>query len=367
MIFYVDAAALANALSSIAAASNSKSSLPILSNVAITATGQNLTLRTFDTQTELTATLTLDTPAQRDGATTTSHADLTAIARRLIKRKNPLRLSQCSGDTIDVSCGAYRTTLQALPAEDMPSLERFGDADQITIDSTHLVHDLASVVYAAAVQDVRHYLCGVCLSTGPTGRSIAASDGHRMARVVRPLVEVDHDVSIIIPRHAVLAIISTFANLGDIELYFQRTILTIKAPQITLSTTLIDSTYPDIARIIPRDAANIDISKEPLIDAVETVMTAIGAKQKVSPALIFEMDGDRLKISSGDKTKSSVDFLETNNQWPKIALSPNYVIDVLKNMNGNISAYIPDSYQSARFDASHGGADYAAVIAPMRV
>ena len=183
--------ALAELLQQVAPACNSNGTLPVYGHVSIHADGgsHELTLRCFDSCAEITAVSAAH--VTQSGQCTVSHSDLTALVKRLSKRKNDLRL-QIAGPQLQLSCGAFSADLTTGDYADLPSLDtdnsdQFRAPVSVTMPAKQLAQDLDAVLYAAAVKDVRFFLCGVHIERADDALIYVCTDGHRMAVLRRSM------------------------------------------------------------------------------------------------------------------------------------------------------------------------------------
>ncbi|WP_249696474.1 hypothetical protein [Stappia sp. WLB 29] len=135
-----------------------------------------------------------------------------------------------------------RYRLPTMPADKWPELAPAefevwsGDVDQRFMDALRFCRPMIST------EETRYYLNGVCLD----GREMVATDGHRLASHASG-VGLPDGVRPIIPRHAVNLMVSA-GTIGRIEL--GKTWLRMHVPAGTISTKLIDGTFPDWRRLV---------------------------------------------------------------------------------------------------------------------
>ena len=360
---------LADLLGQVAPACNSNGTMPVYGHVSIHADGgsHELTLRCFDSCTEITAVA--GAHVTESGQCTVNHADLSALVKRLSKRKTDLHL-RIDGPQLQLSCGAFSADLTTGDYTDLPSLDtdnsdQFRAPVSVTMPAKQLAQDLDAVLYAAAVKDVRFYLCGVHIERADDALIYVCTDGHRMA-VLRRSMAVDGWPSVIIPQPTAAAMISlcNAAAAGEVELINEHASIGLRVGSVTLRSSLLDGKFPEWRRVLPRDAAIGTIDPQPLLEAIELVMTSA---HKKTHQINFEMEGDsRLKIWSMGENKAATETIETGINWPKIAFCGTYLISALSKMTAPVSVYAFDGVSSIRIDSTLNGADYQAVIMPMR-
>jgi len=112
---------------------------------------------------------------------------------------------------------------------------------------------LKSLLLFAAIKDVRYYLKGVHLETGPNGACLVALDGHRLGAVHCPGAL--DATSGIIPRELIEKVVKVYGKADSLEI----TISGEYPHQYDirgLSARGIDAEFPDWRRILPTEKPN---------------------------------------------------------------------------------------------------------------
>jgi DNA polymerase-3 subunit beta len=108
-----------------------------------------------------------------------------------------------------------------------------------------------------------------------------ATDGHRLARVEEPLPEGAAGMpGVIVPRKTVTELRKLLDEIsGDIEIALSDTRIQFRIGPVTLTSKLIDGTFPEYERVIPRDNDKVlRVGKKDFADAVARV-AAISAER----------------------------------------------------------------------------------------
>src|SRR5262245_51350961 len=185
--------------------------LPILSNVLITASGSGVEFLATDLEVQITARADLEG----------SEGSVTAGARKLhdILRALPEDAEvslEAKENRMTVKAGKSRFNLQTLAAADFPRMVEARDASKsLQLPQKALKDALRLVQFAMAVQDIRYYLNGVLFSVEKDTLRVVATDGHRLSFASRTL-EGDHgSVEAILPRKTVLELIKLLGDTDD--------------------------------------------------------------------------------------------------------------------------------------------------------
>jgi DNA polymerase III subunit beta len=171
---------------------------------------------------------------------------------------------------------------------------------ELTLDA-HGIAALEFVSRAMSTEITRYYLCGVCFNK----KHMVATDGHMLHMVN---VKTKLEGNAVIPSKTVKMIAALFketrANCASVAFYEKYMSASIGG--CTITSKLIDGTYPDYMRVIPTE-----FEKAGRIDIAEFVRIA----QKVK--VIAQINGSKnpaIKISGG-KISVSGDHIKTGISW----------------------------------------------------
>lgn len=226
---------LSRLLSQVTKAVNSRNTIPILGHVRLVATNGTLTATATDLDLEITGSIPVE---GNDCAFTVDAKMLAGIVGKL------------SGDTVTiepadnratVKAGRSRFTLDTLPVDDFPSMSAGEFATEFDVDLAALV---APVQFAISTEETRYYLNGVYFHTAEGRLAAVATDGHRLSRHYgEPR---DHFDGVILPRKLV-----SILPKGNVRVSLSARKVRIRADETTITSCVIDGTFPDYQRVIP--------------------------------------------------------------------------------------------------------------------
>lgn len=253
--------ALESAVAAVASAVERRNTIPILANVLIESGADGLVL----TATDLDIQITVETglPASQPGATTVQAALLLDILRKLPK-SDMVTFTEGGDGRVALTAGRSRFSLAALPAVDFPALPDRDQPVAFSMPAAHLAAAMAMVSFAISTEETRYYLNGIFMHTvedgGETVLRLVATDGHRLARATLPCPEGAPGMpGIIIPRKSVGLLAKLLDKAGDdatVTVLLGEALITVSTGSTTLSSKLIDGTFPDYPRVIPQGNAN---------------------------------------------------------------------------------------------------------------
>jgi DNA polymerase-3 subunit beta len=273
--------------------------IPILRNVALDARdGGSLILGACDNIAEI--RIRIPAEVERPGATTVPVGLLAALVGKMPAGQVVLDLSD-DGATLTVTAGRTRARLQALPIDDFPVLATAGFGHTFGLEASSLGEALATVSTAMADEADRLYLNGAHLSCVGDGLVLVATDGYRLARWRGLLPHGAEGMpSVIVPRGTVqeLARLAAAAVKGGSQavISISDSLIRVTIAETTLTSKLVDGTYPDWQRLIPSAWPT-----EPIVDRAE--ITA--AIDRVGCVLLAKDHPIRLGFADGRLTLSA--------------------------------------------------------------
>lgn len=373
MKFTIDRADLLRALGHVHSVVERRNTIPILANVMLRAEKDSLALTTTDMDLEIIESVAAK--ATTPGATTVPAHTLYDIVRKL-PDGSAVEISSAGGDTtLQVKSGKSTFRLGCLSMEDFPKMgasEKFAHSFEIPAAELRMLIDRTR--FAISNEETRYYLNGIYLHAGDANgvavlRAVA-TDGHRLARFEMPLPDGAKDMpGVIIPRKAVNEIRKLIDEAGDtIEIGLSDNKLKFSFDHITLTTKLIDGTFPDYDRVIPKNNDKVlEVNPAVFASAVDRVSTISSEKSR---AVKLTLNGKTMTLSasSADSGSASEEIEVRFSASPmEIGFNSAYLMDVAKQIEGEgcrISLSDPASPTIIQ-DASDTSSLY--VLMPMRV
>ena len=371
-----DRAALLKALAHVQSVVEKRNTIPILANVMIRVADGKLTL----TATDMEIAIVEDVPAStsRNGAATAPAATLYEIVRKLPETAE-IELDHPGGDAqLALRAGRYATSLVVLPVEDFPSMTAGALPHRFNLSAQQLRGLIDRTRFAISTEETRYYLNGIYLhaadSDGTKVLRAVATDGHRLARVEEPLPEGAGGIpGVIIPRKTVAELRKLLDEVtGNVEIALSDTRIQFHVDAVRLTSKLIDGTFPEYERVIPRGNDKIlRVNKKEFADAVARV-AAISAERSRPVKLAVSHDLLVLSAASPDLGTATEELDEGRVSYDsgplEIGFQARYLNDITDQVEdrGQVEFCFADgSAPTVVRDAADASALY--VLMPMRV
>jgi DNA polymerase-3 subunit beta len=374
MKFKADRATLMKSLAHVQNVVEKRNTIPILANVLLSVKDGALTIAATDLEIALVEEVAAE--STRNGAVTVPAATLYEIVRRQPEGAR-IELDHPGGDAqLALRAGRYATSLVALSVDEFPKL----DAGRLSHNFTLPVHELRGLIdrtkFAISTEETRYYLNGIYLHAaegdgGPVLRAVA-TDGHRLARVEEPLPEGAAGMpGIIIPRKTINELRKLLDEIsGGVDISLSETRIKFTIGQTTLTSKLIDGTFPDYDRVIPRGNDKIlRVDKKDFNDAVGRV-SAISAERHRPVKLSLAKDLLVISAASPEQGTASEelggDLIDYQSGPLEIGFQARYLSDVTDQIKGKVEFVFADGAAPTLVrDQDDTSAVY--VLMPMRV
>ncbi|MBN9562343.1 MAG: DNA polymerase III subunit beta [Alphaproteobacteria bacterium] len=369
-----DRATLIKALAHVQSVVERRNTIPILANVMIAVRDGRLTLTATDMEIAIVEDVAASTT--RNGACTAPAATLYEIVRRLPDGAE-VELDHPGGDAqLALRAGRYATSLVVLPVEDFPSMNAGTLPHKFHLPAVTLRAVIDRTRFAISTEETRYYLNGIYLhvAEGEGERMLraVATDGHRLARVEEPLPEGAGAMpGVIIPRKTVAELRKLLdEHSGDVEVALSDTRIQFHAGPVLLTSKLIDGTFPEYERVIPRDNDKVlRVGKKDFSDAVARV-AAISSERSRPVKLSLARDLLVLSASSPDQGTASEELDADRVKYEagplEIGFQARYLNDITDQIKEQVEFLFSDgSAPTVVRDAADSSALY--VLMPMRV
>jgi DNA polymerase-3 subunit beta len=346
-----------------------KNTIPILANVLLEGSGNEVTLLATDLEVALRSRC--EAAVSKAGSVTLPAKKLYEVVRALPEGDVNIETDK-GGNSVKVSGGQFSSKMPTLPREDFPSLPEAGGGVKATIDGKSLAQMVSKTQFAITGEDTRFYLNGAQFVLRPEDMTFVATDGHRLA-----LMNVKHngakgdDIKAILPRKTLAELGRLLAEgnnnvnyeRGENHLFFEI------GPRLLISR-MIDGQFPAYERVVPKgNDKRVEFERDRLTQAVRRVSILSNERSR---AVKFVVDNGKVEVTS-----SSPEFGEAREPIPveysgpalTICFNAQYVLDFLGVVETDVVALeLKDEVsQAVMKPVGADGYDYTYVIMPMRV
>lgn len=252
MKFSVQRENLLKPLQNIVGVVERRQTLPVLSNVLVSANENSLSMTTTDLEVEMVTMNELD--IGEGGTVTVPARKFFEICRALPEASNIEFTVDNNKQRATIKSGKSRFSLATLPADEFPNIEKIKSTFDFSCTQHQLKQLIENTQFAMAQQDVRYYLNGLLLEIDKGSIRSIATDGHRLAFCE---IEIDLNPSevtqVILPRKGVMELGKILEDDdSEVRIEIGANHLRVTLNEMQFTTKLIDGKFPDYTRVIPR-------------------------------------------------------------------------------------------------------------------
>jgi DNA polymerase III subunit beta len=373
---------LARGLSTVSHAVSSRSTLPILSNILLSA--ENGRLRLSATNLEIGITCWVPANIQEEGTTTSPSRLLTDFVNTLPPAEVSLAL-QPSGQSLKVSDQRSQATIRGMEPGEFPTIPTAdGGEPPLTVSVSDLRKMIGEVAFAAATDDARPVFTGV-LARARDGRlTFAAADSFRLA--VRSVALTENGASsattlndMLIPARTLSELAKVLPDDGTVYIVVtpnRNQVLFRIGDDLELVSTLISGQFPNFEAILPKGwTTRVTLPTEELRQAAK--QASIFARDSANIVRLKVAEGQSGSLTPGGVTLSATaeEHGETTSTRDgtvdgpgmEIIFNVKYLTDVLAVLSTQDVALELNTPQQPGVikPVNDGGSDYQYVIMPM--
>ncbi|EAR50755.1 DNA polymerase III subunit beta [Oceanicola granulosus HTCC2516] len=372
MKFSIERGALLKAVAQAQSVVERRNTIPILANVLIEAEGDGVQFRATDLDIEVVDRA----PAQveRAGATTVAAVTLNEIVRKLPDGALVTLAEDGGSGRLQIMAGRSNFSLATLPREDFPVMASSEYATNFTADAPVLRRLFDKSKFAISTEETRYYLNGVYMhvAEGEDGRALrcVATDGHRLARIDAALPEGAEEMpGVIVPRKTV----GELRKLLDddemqIAVSVSETKIRFATPDITLTSKVIDGTFPDYSRVIPaNNAKRLEVDASEFAKAVDRVATVSSERSR---AVKLSLDEDRLILSVNAPDSGNAEeelAVAYGDEKLDIGFNAKYLLEIASQVDRENAVFLFNSSGDPTLMREGDDTSAVYVVMPMRV
>jgi DNA polymerase III subunit beta len=349
-----------------------RTSIAILSNVRLKAAGTQLEVTATDN--DITMQGRAEAFVDAPGMTTVNAGKLFEIVSKIPEGVMVALEAVDGGSRLAVTAGKAKFSLATLGAEAFPDMTKVTDGAPFVMPSADLKKLLDKVQFAASTDESRAYLTGVYLHIAknvagePCLRAVA-TDGHRLAKADVALPAGATELpGVILSRKCVAELRKITEEAKDVTLTIGSKKIQAEAAELVLTAKVIDGTYPDYDRVIPKTNQNqLTVARKSLLQAVERV--SILSHEKTRSVRFGLTEGTvTLTANNPDQENASEDVkAEYGGSALEIGFNSRYLADIGSQIAGDdLLVHLGDS-MSPVLVTDPADASTLFVVMPMRV
>lgn len=296
----------------------------ITSHILFKVTDDSLTTKATDYEIGLLCNTQSFTPFE-NGEATVNGKKILEIVKRM--KDSDIELKSEDG-FLYIKQGRSSFKLPTFLENAFPPFPDFENEPKIEINSLNLIHSIKKIIPAIDTNNPKQELNGALIDIKEYAINFVSTDTRRLAIVKYDNPSIDK-LSLIIPKKAIIEIQKLFFD--DVELYYNKVNLIIKSKNYIFFTKLINGSFPDYEKIIPKSTnENLKLPKDKFIDAIKLINSI-----SIDMKLTFKSSGITFEALSEENSEALTDLeidLDLNKEYT-IAINSRYILDFLSQID----------------------------------
>lgn len=301
MEFIVNHKQFTQALSEVSKAISTKSLIPILSGIKITADQSGITLIASNSNIFIEKFIPVSIEDEKI-ATILKAGTIVVSAKYFIeiikKMPSDIAIKSKNEQIIKIQSEEITLSLNGFPADEFPNVPLIDNHAEIKIETEQLIEVFKQTVFAVAKNESRPVLTGVHIELSNNKFICAATDSHRLA-IREARLSSDVKANCIVPSATISELLKLMnSNSEFVYIYLSESHIIFTLGTTTLYSRLIEGKYPNISNLIPNDFKTIiNIDRKKILQGVDrsSLLASEWANNNVNLEIINE---STIKISS---------------------------------------------------------------------
>ncbi|MHB0799261.1 DNA polymerase III subunit beta [Bacillus thuringiensis] len=301
MEFIVNHKQFTQALSEVSKAISTKSLIPILSGIKITADQSGITLIASNSNIFIEKFIPVSIEDEKI-ATILKAGTIVVPAKYFIeiikKMPSDIAIKSKNEQLITIQSEKITLSLNGFPADEFPNVPLIDNHAEIKVETEQLIEVFKQTVFAVAKNESRPVLTGVHIELSNNKLICAATDSHRLA-IRETLLSSDVKSNCIVPSATISELLKLMnSNSEFVYIYLSESHIIFTLGTTTLYSRLTEGKYPNISNLIPNDFKTIiNIDRKKILQGVDrsSLLSSEWANNNVNLEIINE---STIKISS---------------------------------------------------------------------
>jgi DNA polymerase-3 subunit beta len=360
----LDRSELLAAINVVSKGTSSRTTLPILSGILFSASGDSLVMSATDLEISVRAGVKASVGAE--GETVAAGRLVADIVRSM--PESAITLETSAPDLLTISGAQSSFKVKTLAADDFPKFPEIAEGDRVSIPAGIFTSVVRQVSKAVSRDETRPVLTGILVSlTGPRLKMVA-TDSYRLAVKEMDLPEaVAENSEFIVPGKALEEVSRLLGDNEAVSLGFSDNQVILEFGDVVYVSRRIEGAYPNYNQLLPAEyTSRLIVDRHELTDGVKRV--ALLAQHNAP--LRFAMSEATLTLSAstpdvGEATEALMVQTEGNDM--EIAFNPAFLIDgIASSESESVAVEMTSPVKPAVF-RSAGDDSFLYLLMPVRL
>ena len=317
---------LSDAVLKVVKACSSKTTLPVLECIKISAKNDGITLSATDGEISIIKTIKAEVYEEGEVCVPGKYfADF-------IKKLEGVQITLTSENKkMDIIYADSQTSMQVLSAEDFPKIDLEIKENSFKLKTKDLKKFISATSFCCATDDSRPILKGCQFVIDGEDICVTSLDGFRLATINGKVVSATGNMEIICPARTLNEIEKMLPDDDkDTEIFIQKGMILVASEDTVLTSRLYGGDFIKKENIIPKKfITSVVIEKEKLKASIERA--AILVRGDKNSLIIFDVSGETIEISSASEIGNVQEPVkaEIEGKDVRIAMNSKFIIDAV--------------------------------------
>jgi DNA polymerase III subunit beta len=361
MNIIIDKNLLLTPLSKLVNITERRSIMPILSNILLHFSKENITI--YSTDLEISAISCVDYASSVEIRAVVHGRKFMEILKEMDQGEINLDFTNT---TLTIKQKQSEFVLSLHDPEEFPEVKEISGSEEFSMLGSDFLEILEKVNFAVSSDETRYVLTGMYMA-GSAGRvSVVGTDGFRMALCQKDVPGLNDFKGVIVPKRSVLEVGRVVSENEVVKFMIGEKHIQFSTPSITVISRLIEGNFPDYQNVIPKTNSNIaKIEKSKFIKGLRKVSTIISKSEPIKVTY-----GDKaMEIETESEIGRAKEVVEVSYEGEILSMNFNirFVMDVVGHIDGEwILVKAPSTYGAVLF-VGDDEENYQNIVMPIRV
>ncbi|MCW9049978.1 MAG: DNA polymerase III subunit beta [Deltaproteobacteria bacterium] len=344
-----------------------KHTLPILANVLIEVSNDEIIVTATDLEVGIKSKYKAE--VIEDGKITLSAKKLFEIIKELPDKN----ISFCSKSNfwVEIKCDKSIFNLVGLSPDEFPKFPIIDESKTI-IDKNIINEMIEKTIFSISSDETKFNLTGIYIKQENKNLNFVSTDGHRLS-LISKIIEGELNnkflEGFILPKKGIIELKKLLENIEDnVSIGITENNFSISNKNTTLIMRMVDGEFPDYNRVIPEKGKNVaTIDKNLFLHSLKRISVLSNEKSK---GIKIKLENDLITLTSSNPdlgdAKEEINIIYKGDEI-SIGFNAKYIIDILQVIkDNNIYLYLKDNISPGRISPENDD-NYLSVIMPMRL
>lgn len=328
MQFTVEKSEITEAVSNIQRAVSTKSSIPALEGILLTAGEGSLELSAYDM--ELSITTVIPAKVKEEGKAVLSAKIFSDIVRKTPDDAISIAVDDKNIAVIESGCSKF--SIIGIPAVEFPELPKVSDAQKFQLPANVLKSMIRQTVFAVAESDAKPIHQGSLFNMENGLLDVVAVDGYRLAKRTEEINYPDK-LSFVVPGKTLTEVLKLLKDSDEpLDIFSGQRHIMFKIDNYTVISSLLEGEFLNYKATIPSSSkTTVTMRSREAIESVERVSLLITDRIKSPIRCIFS--GSEVKLLCTTAMGRASDQMEVAMEGEDVEIGFNnrYLLDALRN------------------------------------